>query len=101
MGCAATCAGYELRASLDFDENGDGEITEAGDPTYWNGGAGWQPIYLMSTKLLGNGHIISNLFINRSGQDNIGLFRVMDPNGRIEELGLHGVNVTGRNIVAP
>ena len=99
MGCAATCAGYELRASLDFDENGDGEITEAGDPTYWNGGAGWQPIYLMSTKLLGNGHIISNLFINRSGQDNIGLFRVMDPNGRIEELGLHGVNVTGRNIV--
>ena len=99
MGCAATCAGYELRASLDFDENGDGEITEAGDPTYWNGGAGWQPIYLMSTKLLGNGHIISNLFINRSGQDNIGLFRVMDPNGRVEELGLHGVNVTGRNIV--
>ena len=99
MGCAATCEGYELRASLDFDENGDGEITEAGDPTYWNGGQGWQPIYLMSTKLLGNGHTISNLFIARSGQDNIGLFRVMDPNGRVEELGLHGVNVTGRNIV--
>ena len=99
MGCAAACAGYELRASLDFDENGDGEITEAGDPTYWNGGAGWQPIHLLSSKFDGNGHIISNLFIARSGANNIGLFSQMDGDGRIEELGLHGVNVTGRDIV--
>ena len=37
-----TCTGYELTANLDFDENGDGEITEA-DATYWNSGSGWLP----------------------------------------------------------
>ena len=42
MGCRTTCTGYELRRSLNFDRNGDGEITE-GDH-YWNEGAGWHPI---------------------------------------------------------
>ena len=31
----------EVMNDLDFDENGDDQITEAGDPTYWDGGAGW------------------------------------------------------------
>ena len=43
MGCASSCIGYELAASLSFDENGDGRITAA-DGVYWNGGAGWAPI---------------------------------------------------------
>ena len=30
MGCQAACAGYELRANLDFDETGTGEITRGG-----------------------------------------------------------------------
>ena len=29
MGCAATCAGYELTTDLDFDENDDDDITSA------------------------------------------------------------------------
>ena len=82
MGCAATCTGYELLRDLDFDENGDGALTPRGDPTYWNDGAGWIPIgappdfdvnmgfcniaaYCYSATFDGNGHTISNLYINR------------------------------------
>ena len=44
MGCpSGTCTGYELLNNLDFDENGDGEITSA-DATYWDSGFGWLPI---------------------------------------------------------
>ena len=43
MGCPSGCAGYELTADLDFDENDDDSITAA-DATYWNGGDGWRPI---------------------------------------------------------
>ena len=51
MGCPDTddpdsdpgpCLGYELLNDLDFDENGDGEITST-DATYWNDGEGWLP----------------------------------------------------------
>ena len=42
MGCAATCKGYELTASLDFDTNSNGKA-DSGD-SYWNSGNGWQPI---------------------------------------------------------
>ena len=66
MVCATTsgaCQGYELRADLDFDTNGDGRI-DAND-AYWNNGAGWKPIDSLTTTLEGNGHTISHLFINR------------------------------------
>ena len=97
MGCPGTCTGYELTANLDFDENGDGQIT-ADDSTYWNGGAGWQPIGTQSngwaTNFKGNGHTIDNLFINRSSSY-IGLFGNNVSNGRIESLGVTNANVTG------
>ncbi len=97
MGCPGTCTGYELTANLDFDENGDGQITLA-DSTYWNGGAGWQPIGTQSngwaTNFKGNGHTIDNLFINRSSSY-IGLFGNNVSNGRIESLGVTNANVTG------
>ena len=98
MGCpSAGCAGYELTANLDFDENGDGQITLA-DSTYWNGGAGWTPIGTQSngwaTNFKGNGHTIDNLFINRSSSY-IGLFGNNVTNGRIESLGVTNANVSG------
>ena len=83
MGCATTCDGYELVADLDFDTNNDGRTDIAGD-TYWNGGAGWNPIGQGSSSVRlpfqgefhGNGHTISNLYINRNNADQtrIGLF---------------------------
>ncbi len=82
MGCAATCFGYELVADLDFDTDGSG-TANAGD-TYWNGGAGWVPIgrsvagahFPFYAEFSGNGHTISNLYINRNDVADlrIGLF---------------------------
>ena len=96
MGCLATCAGYELVASLDFDTNGDGSVTTAGDD-YWNGGAGWTPIgatgSLWGATFRGNGHTINNLFINTPANDDLGLFG--SSGSRIETLGVTNAYVRG------
>ena len=96
MGCEATCAGYELTEDLDFDTNTDGMTSVEGD-NYWNGGAGWAPIggdY--NAEFHGNGHTISNLFINRgSASANVGLFSVLGNAAYIHHVGLINVNVTG------
>ena len=106
MGCPTTggCTGYELRADLTFDENGDGRMTSAGDPTYWNGGAGWAPINASFTEpwdatFRGNGHTISYLRINRSSQEHAGLFGYTSPGSTVESVGLPHANVTGLHFV--
>ena len=108
MGCpSAGCTGYELTANLDFDENGDGQITSA-DSTYWNGGAGWQPIasdtpYVAASRYQadfnGNGYTINNLFINRGNWDDVGLFGATHTTSRVESLGVTNANVRARNYV--
>ena len=101
MGCPATggCTGYELRADLTFDENGDGQITMAGDPTYWNSGSGWEPINLGGAAFRGNGHTISHLYVNRASSITIGLFGDMSTGSSIEGVGIVHADVTGRNHV--
>ena len=100
MGCpSAGCTGYELTTNLDFDTNGNGEA-DAGDD-YWNDGAGWEPIdgdgsgyqnqYFHAT-FEGNSHMISGLYIDRSG--NVGFFGSVW-GGEIRNLGLEGVVVKG------
>ena len=64
MGCSAGCQGYELAEDLDFDTNGNGSA-DAGD-SYWNGGAGWDPVDFRAT-FDGNGHSLSGLFVRRTG----------------------------------
>ena len=80
MGCpSGTCTGYELAAHLDFDTDGDGATytgsgasaaSDSGD-AYHNGGNGWQQIAVWpnfyTATFKGNGFIISNLFIKRTG----------------------------------
>ena len=96
MGCPDSgCTGYELIADLDFDNNGNG-TADAGD-AYWNDGAGWEPMELGST-FDGGGHTIANLYINRTSEDDVGLFGSPFL-GRIQEVGLISANVTGRNNV--
>ena len=87
MGCPDGCMGYELMADLDFDTNGSGS-PDAGD-AYWNNGAGWVPIggdgtTANATMLFlrnpfvaifeGNGHTVSNLFIETDTIVLAGLF---------------------------
>ena len=68
MGCPEGCTGYELSANLDFDTDGSGATNVVGD-TYWNDGAGWEPIGSADAPYTaafeGNGRTLSNLFINR------------------------------------
>ena len=113
MGCPQTgCTGYELRASLDFDTNGNGQA-DSGD-AYWNGGQGWESIGGLDNANFaaigtytatfdGNkdeGHSISNLYINRAVTGNseyvlVGLFgRVAGTSSIIRDVRLVNPNVS-------
>ena len=114
MGCpSGACAGYELRANLDFDTDGDGAtytistigavtsiLGDAGD-TYWNGGAGWTPLgghretsnQDFTATFEGNDHTVSNLYIrlgtgSADGGNYVGLFGDLAATATIRNVGL-------------
>ena len=104
MGCPNGCVGYELAANLDFDTDGSG-IADSPD-TYWNDGAGWEPIGNeddpFTALFFGHGHTLANLFIDRPTEDGIGLFGELHSDGgasHIRDVGLVEVDVTGRDRV--
>ena len=119
MGCPSSgCVGYELAADLDFDTNASGDADSGDD--YWNSGHGWVPIGAdtdhFSGVFEGNGHTISNLFIDsndvtqsaatgywqfdRNGRYveqrsiHLGLFEELARGGVIRNVGLADVSVT-------
>ena len=83
----ATCTGYELRANLNFDTDGD----NTADAPYAN----WTPIPAYNSAFNGNGRTISNLNISGSGAGNAGLFAQLNGSGRIYSVGL--LNPSVRN----
>ena len=117
MGCPGGCIGYELTADLDFDTDGSG-AADAGD-RFWNDGLGWNPIgggsFLLGEGLFarytkdnfhavfeGNGHAISNSFVDRVesavgelASYNIGLFATVERGGTVRNLRVLGANVVG------
>ncbi len=110
MGCPSKgCDGYELTTDLNFDTNGDGKTDVAGD-RFWNNGEGWEPIGGSSsgsdqfeTDIAGNGHVIRNLFIDRTGVSNarMGLLGGVIDSAEVSNLGLDSVNISGyRNVGA-
>ena len=109
MGCpSGTCAGYELRAHLDFDTDGDGSTytgtganaaSDNGD-AYHNGGSGWAPIgTTFNATFKGNGYLISNMFIKRTSDDYVGLFARLSGSARVESLGVPNAFVDGDDFV--
>ena len=70
------CSGYELMADIDLTAYGRG----------YDNGSGWEPIGAYNASFTanfdGNDFILSNLYINRSGQNDLGLFGRMWPLGR-------------------
>ncbi|MFA5764423.1 MAG: GLUG motif-containing protein [archaeon] len=62
----------------------------------WNSGDGFLPISSFSGIIDGNNNAISNLFINRSSSDNIGL---IGNGGTIRDVNLIDVDITGGNYV--
>ncbi len=92
------CTGYELTTSLDFDSDGDGDVDAADHGgVWWNAGKGWAPIGPKYRAAFdGNGHTISNLFINESagGDDSYGLFAQTAPTASLRNLVLADVSIT-------
>lgn len=88
LGCpTAGCTGYELTTDLDFDTNGNGKF-DAND-TYWNNGAGWDPLATSNAVFEGNGHLIRNLIVNNQ-VDFGGLF------GSVQHLHIRNLGLTGK-----
>ena len=81
MGCPGTCAGYELRANLDFDTNGDGMVNASDEIADFRAIGG-----TYTATFQGNGHTISNMHITNTQQGHKGLFAELT--GRISAVGL-------------
>ena len=95
MGCPETgCRGYELSADLDFDTDGDGAVDE-GD-LYWNAGKGWDPVLDYYGVFDGNGHSISNLYVN--GRVSGALFDHLSNSSEVKNLALDAVNITASEL---
>ena len=98
QGCPPTgCRGYELVKDLDFKT--DASYRTISNKATWTMGSGWVPIGSLNNRFSsvfeGNGHTISNLYINRSG--GVGLFAVTAKDAQINNIKLSDVNVRGRN----
>ena len=98
------CLGYELARSLDF--NDVNSYRDYRINTKWtvanyadNTDRGWHPLPGFSAVFNGNGHIISNLQINRVNHNDAGLFGVLELTGRIEHVELVYPNVRGQSNV--
>ena len=102
-GCPSVgCLGYELTRSLDFMDASSyrtGSINTA-----WTSGAGWQPIGFsllsgFSATFNGNGYTISNLMINRSSLNGVGLFGYTGGGSQIANVRLLNVDITGNQTI--
>ena len=98
MGChQGNCTGYELRANLDFDTDGDGST--------YTSGTGWTPLgghtnsaTAFSATFEGNDYTVSNLYINLSTTGDsegnyVGLFGDLAATATIRNVGLVDPNV--------
>ena len=91
-----SCIGYELARPLDFntaDSYSSGEVNED-----WTTDEGWTPIRGFSATFDGNGHTISNLYVDLTGQvsqGNAGLFGWTTSSAVIRGIGLLNADVNG------
>ena len=110
VSCTGGCEGYELMNNLDFDN-------VSGSPSIWSENCtdgtcqtatavdgdnadkvGWKPIGGTFTATFeGNNYAISNLYIDRSSTDNVGLFRTLGTGGNVRNLGIEGGSLSGKS----
>jgi hypothetical protein len=90
---------YTLMNDLDSTTSGYEELAS---PTA-NEGKGWQPIGTYDNPFIGNfdgqGYEIRNLFINRSDEDDVGLFSALEQSGVIKNIGVTNATVIGQDRV--
>ena len=94
----STTRGWDYRLVVDVDANGTDQ---------WNGDSnpnGFDPIGESSSgdeftgTFDGDGHTISDLYIDRGSTDYVGLFGYVD-GGTVEDVGVENVDITGNNDV--
>ena len=106
-GCPVSgCIGYELVKDLDFNDDNSYRSLRSKDAWTNLDKTGWNPIGYPSSSFLGlfdgNGHTISNLYINRIAAQRIGLFSQLGQSfilkitaETIKNVGLLNVNIAG------
>ena len=119
VGCDGPSAGVQIQDWYDLDgirDNLDGQFTlmneldsttdgytELASPTA-NGGKGWLPIGIWPNPFVGSfdgqGFEISDLFIDREGEDDVGLFSFVDTGGIIVGVALIDATVIGKVYVS-
>ena len=97
QGCPESgCIGYELMKDLDF--NADTSYRTTSNKVTWTTASGWSPIGSNSNRFSGvfegNGHTISNLYIDRNRND-IGLFAVTAATAQIQNIKLLNATIQG------
>ena len=96
-----SCVGYELTKSLDFTDSSSYRTTA--NKITWTTGEGWQPIEdssnAFSARFEGNGYAVSNLMINRSNVNGVGLFGSIQNWAEIANLGLPNADIIGSSQV--
>ena len=80
-----------------------GNHIDASATTSWNGGAGFVPVGDGANRYAGSfdglGHTLSNLTIDRSSTDYVGLFGATGSGSVIRDIGLVGGSISGRDHV--
>ena len=109
VSCTGSCSGYELTTNLDFAS------TKWENPTGGTFGGvrvtgGWEPIgdgslvdpsdrigpqRRYTSIFEGNDYTISNLYIDRSSDSEVGLFGVVGSSGKVRNIGVEGGTVVG------
>ncbi|MFA5203320.1 MAG: GLUG motif-containing protein [Lentisphaeria bacterium] len=76
---------------------------DASETATWHDGAGFVPVGTTTAPFIGvfdgNGHVIRNLTINLTIEDNAGLFGTLGGGGELRNLGVEGVEVAGAEYV--
>jgi hypothetical protein len=96
------CLG-QTSINASYEQVGDIDASATAD---WNDGHGFAPLtefeYQLPTEFNGtydgNGYRINDLFINRSGRSNVGVFAAAGPDAHIHDVHLQNVTITGRNL---
>ena len=90
-----------LNGKYELGNNIDAGVTKT-DTAKW-GTAGFNPIGDNTNQFNGTfdglGFTISNLYINRTSQDNVGLFGYINSGSTIKNIGLNNVDITGKYYV--
>lgn len=92
-------SGYELMKDLDFQDEAD--YVDVSLKITYTSGSGWSTVGTSTNASFtatfeGNGYVITNLFINRSGSLRQGFFGHISASAEVKNLGLESANITAK-----